>query len=286
MKKIIQRLIVFFVGLPAVLLIVLVFPHLNHLLLNLVIIVFSALSALELKNILGQKNLTISVMEAVIFGALCPVVWTIVISFGVTTHIVSSTFVMGAMWLLVSGIFTSRENLNSFIGRASAGFTLMIYPGFFMSWFIKMAQFREAGLVILVFILMVLLNDSTAWLTGMLLGKSNRGVIAASPNKSIAGFIGGLFASVLTGITASVLIPNAFHSYVMPPISAGILLGLLVGAVATLGDLCASALKRSAGVKDSGAVILGRGGALDSVDSLILAAPVYYVMYRALFETI
>jgi phosphatidate cytidylyltransferase len=285
MKKVFQRLIIFFVGLPVLLSLVLFFPHYNHLLLNLAIIVFSALSAMEVRNILSQKNMLISTPEAAILGALSPASWTLVISFGITEQIVPSAFALGAIWLLVSGAFTSQEKLGSYIGRVATGFTVLIYPGFFTAWIIRMTEFREAGVVILIFFLMVLLNDSAAWLTGMLFGKGNRGLIAASPNKSVAGFAGGLFASVLTGITATALLPGAFSSDVIPQIPAGLVLGFLVGAAATLGDLCESAIKRSAEVKDSGSIILGRGGALDSIDSLILAAPVYFLIYRALFYT-
>ena len=284
MKKIIQRLVVFFIGLPVVLSLILVFPHFNHLLLNLVITVFSILGAMEFKNILAQKNLIITTPEAAVLGAIGPLTWTLVISFGVTWYIVPAAFALGAIWLLVSRLFVSAEKLDSYILHIVAGFAVMVYPGFFSAWMIKMAGFREAAMVILIFFLLTLLNDAAAWLTGMLFGKGNRGVVAASPNKSLAGFIGGLLVSMLTVVVATLLIPSAFTSTVMPSIPAGFLLGLFAGAAATIGDLSESGIKRSADVKDSGAIILGRGGALDSEDSLLLAAPVYFLLYRVLFE--
>jgi phosphatidate cytidylyltransferase len=61
------------------------------------------------------------------------------------------------------------------------------------------------------------------------------------------------------------------------------MLGLFTGIAAVLGDLAESALKRSAGVKDSGSLIPGRGGILDTIASLALSAPVFYVGYRLLF---
>jgi phosphatidate cytidylyltransferase len=127
------------------------------------------------------------------------------------------------------------------------------------------------------------LNDAAAWAAGLFLGKGNRGIIPASPNKSAAGFAGGLLASVVIGAGASCLIPEIFSSPRMPSLPAGAILGLMTGAAATLGDLGESVLKRSAGLKDSGFIIPGRGGILDSIDSLAAAAPVYYILYRLLF---
>ena len=284
MNKIIQRLIVFFIGLPALLAIVLFLPHYNHLLLNIVIIVFSILGALEFRTILTHKNMHISVPETIILGGISPIAWTVVVTADITGRtIVPGAFILGASWLLISGIFTTKEKLDSYIERISAGFAVMIYPGLFMAWIVQMTNFREAGFVILVFFLVSLLNDAIAWATGVLFGKGSRGFIAASPNKSLAGFAGGLAASVGAGITAVILLPGVFTSTVMPSIPAGAILGLSAGAAATLGDLGESAIKRSAGVKDSGSLILGRGGALDSLDSAALAAPVYYMLYRLLF---
>ena len=61
-----------------------------------------------------------------------------------------------------------------------------------------------------------------------------------------------------------------------------ILLGLSVAIASILGDLVESLLKRSANEKDSGNVIPGRGGLLHSIDSIILAAPVYYLFVSLL----
>jgi phosphatidate cytidylyltransferase len=284
MKKIIQRLIVFFVGFPALLSVVIFFPQYNHLLLNLVCIAFTILGAVEFRNILTHKNLVISLPEAVIMGAISPAAWTVVVSFGVAGNVVPGAFILGASWLLVFRVFAPKEKLDLYIGRTTAGFAVMIYPGLFMAWIVQMAVFPEAGLVILVFFLVAFLNDGAAWLAGILLGKGNRGIVPASPKKSVAGFIGGLAASITTGLLAVRFFPIAFTSTVMTSYPAGALLGLGAGAAAILGDLAESALKRSAGVKDSGTLILGRGGALDSIDSLALAAPVYYIIYQVLFQ--
>ena len=58
------------------------------------------------------------------------------------------------------------------------------------------------------------------------------------------------------------------------------ILGVLLGAVAIVGDLAESLVKRQADIKDSGKMLPGIGGALDLVDSLLFTAPVLYVYMR------
>jgi phosphatidate cytidylyltransferase len=153
-----------------------------------------------------------------------------------------------------------------------------------------MNDLRNPVLMVVTFLLMGFGNDSVAWAAGMLFGKNNRGVVAVSPNKSVAGFVGGLVCSMAIGGLAAGLYSGMPEVKAWLPggnvagVCAGIVLGLLTGIAGSLGDLAESALKRAAGVKDSGKLIMGRGGVLDSVDSLAFAAPVFYTLWRAFFR--
>ncbi|MDR0473114.1 MAG: phosphatidate cytidylyltransferase [Treponema sp.] len=287
MKNLLKRLMVFAISLPALIIILICLPQYNHLAFSMVVIIFSVLGAAEFSNILRLKNLPVSTLEAVLLGGISPVFTVLVVNFrgfGISHEFLALAFCLGASWVLVSRVFSSNEKLGSFVNRSAAGLAVLVYPGFFMSWIIALSVFPGAGFIILIFLLITLLNDAFAWLTGMLFGKNNRGIIAASPNKSIAGFIGGLLSSVALGILAAHFSPgDAFPSERLPWFVAGGLLGLGGGIAAVLGDLAESCLKRSAGIKDSGNAIPGRGGILDCIDSLALAAPLYYLIFRLLF---
>jgi phosphatidate cytidylyltransferase len=173
------------------------------------------------------------------------------------------------------------------VNRIAGCFSVMIYPGLFMYWLVRMNIWENSGAVIL-FLLITFGNDSTAWLTGTLFGKNNRKIIPASPNKSIAGFLGGFLGTVIISLGAAYLFPEIFSAGANAAVVSGLLvkaaiLGLCTGIFATLGDLCESAIKRSCGFVDSGKVILGRGGVLDSIDSIAIAAPVYFLLFSLFF---
>ena len=110
--------------------------------------------------------------------------------------------------------------------------------------------------------------DTFAFIIGKNFGKV-RFVPALSPNKTFEGTIAGIIGSVAVGCVFAVVYPFL----TAPKI---ILLGLLLGVAAFLGDLMASSLKRQAGVKDSGKIIPGHGGVLDRFDSLLFTAPLVY----------
>jgi phosphatidate cytidylyltransferase len=283
MKKLFQRLLVFFIGIPALIVIVFCLPQFNYLAFGCVVICTSIVGAMEFQNILKQKNLGLSAVEAAILGGIAPVVTVVVVSFNLNIDIIALSVCLAACWIVASRVFSTHDELDSYVNRAAAGFAVLIYPGFLMSWIIRLAVFPHAGVLILFFLLVTFLNDGAAWLSGRFLGKNNRGIIAASPNKSIAGFAGGILSSTALGIIGAVNFPEAFNSTLMPGPAAGAILGFVSGIASTLGDLGESALKRSAGVKDSGNIIPGRGGMLDSIDSLALTAPVYYLAFVLLF---
>jgi phosphatidate cytidylyltransferase len=283
MKKLIERVLLFVIGFPLVIGIAVFLPYKHHLAVNLMVIMLSALGAVEFAELLRKKNISLSSLEAAFLGAASPVATTLAVSFDYNKNVISGTFMVGASWLLVSRIFTGEDKLKEGISRVAAGCAVLVYPGLFMSWIIRMNWLAHADMVLLMFLLIVIANDSIAWAAGMLWGKGNQGIIQVSPHKSVAGFIGGLVASIIVGLGAVFFIPEAFSSGRVPSVIAGIILGLISGVAACLGDLGESALKRSANMKDSGTLMPGRGGVLDSIDSMSLAAPVYYVSYWFLF---
>lgn len=283
--KIVERFLVFFIGVPVALGIVLLLPHHHYLAVNCAAIILSALGAGEFAALLKRKtSFAFPTPEAMLLGAACPLAMTLSVSFGVDYRIVPVFVAISVAWLLISRIFAPEDKLKDALGSISVGLATLLYPGFFMAWIIGMASFSHANMVILIFLLIPISNDSAAWAAGMLFGKNNRGIIRVSPNKSVAGFIGGLVFSVLLGMIAVSCIPAAFTSKTLPAPLAGLILGLGVGLAGCLGDLAESAMKRSAGAKDSGAIIPGRGGVLDSIDSICFAAPVYYVLYWLIFH--
>lgn len=113
-------------------------------------------------------------------------------------------------------------------------------------------------------------GDIFAYFTGRLAGKRLM-FPRVSPKKTIEGAIGGLIASLALGwVYAHYLWQYSHWTVVLP-------LALIIAIAGQTGDLVESALKRGAGVKDSGALLPGHGGLLDRLDSLLLGAPALWI---------
>jgi phosphatidate cytidylyltransferase len=113
------------------------------------------------------------------------------------------------------------------------------------------------------------IGDMAAFFAGSLFGR-HKLAPRISPGKSWEGAIAGLAGSVLFGV----LYTGRFLPQI-DPLSA-IALTAAAAAAGQLGDLCESAIKRGAGVKDSGAILPGHGGWLDRVDSSLFTIPIVY----------
>jgi phosphatidate cytidylyltransferase len=127
----------------------------------------------------------------------------------------------------------------------------------------------------LAIILMIWINDTMAYIVWSFIGKTQLSKI--SPKKTWEGTVGG---AILT-IGASAIYGYYSHIFIMTDC---VIMAVLVTIFGTLGDLFESKLKRLAGVKDSGKLMPGHGGALDRFDSLLIATP-FAFLYVFFFMT-
>ena len=277
MNKVAQRLLVFFIGIPIVLGIVLL-DFYNYLPLNLILVICSATAAAELYKLFSAKTELLPKFLVCTLSALLPLLSYLLVFLKKDIAYSNWAFLVAAMILMAAEVFTHKTFETSNVRIASSIF-IVFYSGFLFTFITRMTIQENATVLICVFLFTVFITDSLAWLFGVLLGKNNRGVIAASPNKSIAGFAGGFIGAIATCILAQYLWPAVFPgSYIK-----GLVLGILCAASGITGDLIESVFKRSAEIKDSGSVIPGRGGLLDSIDSILFTAPIYYVAVYFLF---
>jgi phosphatidate cytidylyltransferase len=123
---------------------------------------------------------------------------------------------------------------------------------------------------VIVTIMFAWFADTGGYFAGRFLGK-HKLYEAVSPKKTVEGALGGLAGSVFGAVLA--------HFWFLPSLSLvhGVPLAIVAGALGQAGDLGESLLKRSTGVKDSGAIVPGHGGILDRVDALLVTSAVTYL---------
>ena len=141
-------------------------------------------------------------------------------------------------------------------------------------------DFRGTNLVLFL-ILVTKFGDIGAYCTGTLTSKRPAGnhkiVPTISPKKSWEGTIGGLITSVIIAYIVAGLLGIDFGNY---QYTLTAVIGILLFVGGFVGDLSESVLKRTTGIKDSGSIIPGIGGALDLTDSLFINAPLFYICLK------
>jgi phosphatidate cytidylyltransferase len=180
--------------------------------------------------------------------------------------------------LLAALVAVAASSLGSWRGGpgALAMVSVALFPALYIGLPIAaMIGIRTLGGPPALFLLMltVMVSDTAQYYTGRAFGRRPLAP-AVSPKKTMEGAVGGLvFGTALFAIAGHWWLPGASAAF-------RVLLGLALVALGIAGDLFESMLKRSAGVKDSSALIPGHGGVLDRIDALLFAAPIYYIVLR------
>jgi len=171
--------------------------------------------------------------------------------------------VLALWWMVVRGVDEAAARMAGSIGAMTA-----IAVGFGL-----LARFRldmDTPWVFFIPLFICWAGDSAAYFVGSAFGKHKLAPVI-SPGKSWEGFFAGIAGSIAGALVAGSL--GAGY----PPLLM-ILAGAAGGSAGVLGDLLESALKRNAGVKDSGKLFPGHGGALDRFDSVLAAVPAIWII--------
>jgi len=194
-----------------------------------------------------------------------------------------SLFVLLILLAMTAHLFSyerGRDQAALDFSVAVAGIT---YIGWLGSYLLDIRNFSaEGGWWLMLVLPIVWAGDTGAYSIGAVYGK-HKMAPRLSPKKSWEGYIAGVLSSVVIG---------AFFTYAFTSIGTlqplagmitpfqGALLGLVIGALAPLGDLGESMFKRQSGLKDSSNIFPGHGGVLDRIDSWIWGASLGFIMIQ------
>ncbi|MGH7256415.1 MAG: phosphatidate cytidylyltransferase [Nitrospirales bacterium] len=176
---------------------------------------------------------------------------------------------LGILAAALASPLASRVSLERSLLDASVLVFGVLYVALTLGHLVLARALEQGEFLIFFLFLVTWAGDTGAYYAGVAFGR-HRLAPVVSPNKTIEGLIGGLGLAVVIALVAQIWF---LPSWTLAE-CAGLGIGLtLIGVV---GDLSESALKRSAGVKDSGVIIPGHGGVLDRLDSLLFTAPAFY----------
>ena len=249
---------------PALLAVVWLLPPVFTLYLA---ILASLLAAREYRSLAAALGLELSsAMMAVTVAVACMAVGR--------GNVPAEVVMLGVLVVIGVSAVLVEEPGPAVLARAAAAAFAPVYIGFPLGAIaaVRIMGGREA---VLLLIATIIVSDSAQYYTGRAFGRTPLAP-AISPKKTREGAIGGVvFGTLAMVIGARWVFPAA-----APWLVAGA--ALIVVLLGIAGDLFESLLKRSAGVKDSSALIPGHGGILDRIDSWLFAGPAYYLFVRYL----
>ena len=238
-----------------------------------IVAVALVLASVELHEALKKQGMT---------SAIIPIaVGSVAISFGSyfagrqEPVIFSTTSVLLAslaLTVLASLIWRMPKGVAGYVHDAAASLLIIAYVPMLGSFAALMLAEDQGAARVVTFLLIVVMSDTGGYIAGVLFGKHPMAP-KISPKKSWEGVAGSLVLGTAAGICMAIFGLNV-------PFWVGIMLGISLVAVGTCGDLIESMIKRDLGIKDMSSFLPGHGGVMDRLDSLLVAAPVaWLIMY-------
>ena len=216
------------------------------------------------------------VMPALLTGVFCGLAYflpTLTRTLPVTA-VVSGFFTCVFIYVFAESIF--RAKVDGELITVTLKLTGILTIGWVLGYHLILLRNAEPVGRHLIFLLCAIVwgSDTGAYLVGRAFGKHKLGT-PVSPRKTVEGTIGGLVVGTFIGFGLGIVLLKDTFSWL-----DAVFIGLLLSVLGQLGDLSASLMKRTAGVKDSGDVIPGHGGFIDRCDSLIFSTPALYYYWE------
>jgi phosphatidate cytidylyltransferase len=174
-----------------------------------------------------------------------------------------------ALVVILSIPLVAKTPLHESLKEGAITITGLLYIGLTLSYLVMIRLLPQGEWFLLFLLLVTWAADTGAYYVGTLCGQHALAP-RISPKKTIEGLVGGLLGAMLFAYVARWWFLSEFSSVDC------IVLAVLLTLAGLWGDLAESAIKRSAGVKDSGGLLPGHGGMLDRLDSLLFTAPAFY----------
>ena len=180
--------------------------------------------------------------------------------------------VLAALVLGVVAILAWRltRGPDGYLRDVAAGVFVLGFLPFPALFVVAMLAAPDGARRVLIFVILVVCVDVGGFFAGSFLGRHPM-ARAISPSKTWEGLAGSVLLCLAAG---AVTVPLLLHGHVWQ----GLLTGAAAGVAAVIGDLAESAIKRDLKVKDMGSILPGHGGVMDRLDSLLVAAPVAWLL--------
>lgn len=230
----------------------------------------SLIATYEMTGCTGvRKNLSVSIPSCIIGAALPIIPWFTEEN---TIKYAFSCFIVLLIVMFTTVVF-SKGKLDYTL--VASNFMGVLYVSMA---FMCIVLLREAGkyMYLLVFI-GPWVSDIFAYLCGRLFGK-HKLIPEVSPKKTVEGSIGGIIFTAIAFVVYGIIIKTYFNADASANPVAMAIAGAVTSVIAQIGDLAASAIKRRFDIKDYGTIFPGHGGVMDRFDSVLLTAPVLYIL--------
>ena len=252
----------------------------DYRLFHLLTYAFCVIGTYELAEMTKPFSLKNGYQLSIVYGIV------FVIAYCLTQYI----FWVGYGWLValilcvlaIMGILIYARISKSKLKPTLITLLSFVYPSLFLLTTLLINDLNNGFVALLLLFVISPCADVMAYLIGMAYNKIRKGQAKKlcpklSPKKTVAGAIGGLIGGAIGGIIVFLACrpPVNFFS----PILLFVIIGFVASLLTEIGDLFESAIKRRAGVKDSGKILPGHGGVLDRIDGMMFASVFIYLTF-------